>query len=186
MSHLDDCSLWTAFDVAALTSDPGERLAYASVITMLVGLLCLAIGIFRLGFIVNFISRPVLAGFASGSAVLTIISMLKVGERRLLYTWRYSFTQTYSLSQAFCVSVLVVRCCVCLKLHPAMISPCPPRWQDWFRVAPAKDNNAFVALYNLLSDLGGTHWPTFLIGISSFALILGAYEKFGQRFAACC
>ena len=53
--------------------------------------------------------------------------------------------------------------------------------QDWFRVAPAKDNNAFVALYNLLSDLGGTHWPTFLIGISSFALILGAYEKFGQR-----
>ena len=49
---------------------------------MLVGLLCLAIGMFRLGFIVNFISRPVLAGFASGSAVLTIISMLSVRSSR--------------------------------------------------------------------------------------------------------
>ena len=66
--------------LAALSDDPGERLGYAAATTMLVGLLCLAIGMFRLGFIVNFISRPVLAGFASGSAVLTIISMLSVSS----------------------------------------------------------------------------------------------------------
>jgi SulP family sulfate permease len=62
----------------ALSDDPGQRIGYAVVVTMLVGLLLLAVGILRLGFVVNFISRPVLAGFASGSAIFTIISMLKV------------------------------------------------------------------------------------------------------------
>jgi hypothetical protein len=49
-------------------------------VTLLMGMISLALGLFRLGFVVNFISRPVLAGFASASAIITIVSMLKVGE----------------------------------------------------------------------------------------------------------
>ncbi len=51
------------------------------VITFLVGLIALALGLFRLGFVVNFISRPVLAGFASASAIITTVSMLKVCDK---------------------------------------------------------------------------------------------------------
>jgi MFS superfamily sulfate permease-like transporter len=63
---------------AALSDDPAERAGYMIVITFLVGLIALALGLFRLGFVVNFISRPVLAGFASASAIITTVSMLKV------------------------------------------------------------------------------------------------------------
>ena len=45
--------------------------------------------------------------------------------------------------------------------------------QGWFRVSPAKNNNAFIAVYNLLSLLGDTHYPTFLVGITSIMVILG-------------
>ena len=64
--------------LAALSSDPEERAGYMVVITFLVGLIALGLGLFRLGFVVNFISRPVLAGFASAAAIITTGSMLKV------------------------------------------------------------------------------------------------------------
>ncbi len=76
---------------SALTSDPEERLGMAISITMMVGLISLTIGMLRLGFIVNFISRPVLAGFASAAACITSVSMLKVCE--LPHVVRTALTQ---------------------------------------------------------------------------------------------
>jgi len=46
-------------------------------VTLLVGLVMLAAGWLRAGFFVRFISRPVLAGFAAGSAILTMTSSAK-------------------------------------------------------------------------------------------------------------
>ena len=46
-------------------------------VTALVGAMLLVAGWLRLGFLVRFVSRPVLSGFAAGSAVLTIGSSLK-------------------------------------------------------------------------------------------------------------
>lgn len=46
-------------------------------VTFAVGVLLLVSGWIRLGFIVRFISKPVMAGFAGGSAVLTILNSLK-------------------------------------------------------------------------------------------------------------
>lgn len=63
---------------AALSDDAAERAGYVVLVTLLMGIISLALGLFRLGFVVNFISRPVLAGFASASAIITIVSMLKV------------------------------------------------------------------------------------------------------------
>ena len=71
---------------AALSSDPAERLGYVLVITFLVGLLCLLFGLLRLGFIVNFISKPVLNGFASAAAIITSVSVVKV---RVTFTLGY-------------------------------------------------------------------------------------------------
>jgi MFS superfamily sulfate permease-like transporter len=48
------------------TTDPGEILVAAGTLAFMVGLLLILAGIFRLGFLANFISAPVLAGFKAG------------------------------------------------------------------------------------------------------------------------
>jgi SulP family sulfate permease len=54
-----------------------EYVSAVAGVTLLSGLIMLAAGWLRLGFLVRFISRPVLSGFAAGSAVLTMASSLK-------------------------------------------------------------------------------------------------------------
>ncbi|WP_157972941.1 SulP family inorganic anion transporter [Aureibaculum luteum] len=46
-------------------------------LTIMVGVLQFLVGIFRLGFIVNFLSRPVLTGFVSAAAIIIAFSQLK-------------------------------------------------------------------------------------------------------------
>jgi len=43
----------------------------------LVGLIQILLGIFRMGFLVNFISHPVISGFTSAAAIIIIVSQLK-------------------------------------------------------------------------------------------------------------
>lgn len=47
-------------------SGPDERLAAAVVLALLVGILCLLSAVCRLGFIANFLSRPILTGYLCG------------------------------------------------------------------------------------------------------------------------
>lgn len=51
-------------------------IGYALILTLLAGLIQLALGIFRLGHIVNFISHTVIIGFSTGAALLIISSQL--------------------------------------------------------------------------------------------------------------
>ena len=44
---------------------------------LLIGILQMILGVFKLGFLVNFISHPVLAGFTSAAAVIIFISQLR-------------------------------------------------------------------------------------------------------------
>lgn len=71
-------SLMTAASLAGV-AEPGTA-AYAGaalVLALLGGLLLLALGILRLGFLVNFLSHSVLSGFVSASAILIAIGQLK-------------------------------------------------------------------------------------------------------------
>jgi len=52
------------------TTDPGEILVAAGTLAILVGMLLILAGIFKLGFLANFISAPVLAGFKAGIGVV--------------------------------------------------------------------------------------------------------------------
>jgi sulfate permease, SulP family len=52
-------------------------IALALLVTLLIGAIQLAMGALRLGFLVNFLSYPVLAGFTSAIAVITVIGQLK-------------------------------------------------------------------------------------------------------------
>ncbi len=45
----------------------------------LAGVLQLLLGLFRLGFLVNFISQPVITGFTAAAAVIIFVSQLKIG-----------------------------------------------------------------------------------------------------------
>jgi sulfate permease, SulP family len=67
------------FSVLSPMATPGspEYVALAAGLALCSGLMTLAFGVLRLGFLSQLLSRPVISGFISGSAVLIIISQLK-------------------------------------------------------------------------------------------------------------
>ncbi len=71
-------SLLTAAGIGALQPDSSEQyLLFAITLAFLVGLIQFLMGIFRLGFLVNFLSHPVISGFTSAAAIIIGLSQLK-------------------------------------------------------------------------------------------------------------
>lgn len=71
-------SLLTAASVGALAeNDTQTYIAYAASLALLVGILQWGLGVFRLGFVVNFLSHPVISGFTSAAALIIGLSQLK-------------------------------------------------------------------------------------------------------------
>lgn len=71
-------SLLTASGVGVLAEAGTE--AYISLViltALIVGILQFALGVFRLGFMVNFLSHPVISGFTSAAAIVIGLSQLK-------------------------------------------------------------------------------------------------------------
>jgi SulP family sulfate permease len=67
----------SAAAVADLTTGgPDDVLAFTGVLAIVTGVLALAAGLFRLGFLANFISEPVLKGFIIGLALTIIIGQV--------------------------------------------------------------------------------------------------------------
>lgn len=58
------------------TAEPGRYAAYAATLALLVGVICLAAGLLRLGYLANLLSRPVLVGYLAGIAVMMVASQL--------------------------------------------------------------------------------------------------------------
>ncbi len=54
-----------------------EYIALAILLTFMVGTIQLLLGIFRMGFLVNFLSKPVISGFTSAAAIIITFSQLK-------------------------------------------------------------------------------------------------------------
>ena len=70
-------SLIVASGVGALATMGTENfIALSIMLAFLVGLFQFLFGLFRLGFLVNFLSRPVISGFTSGSAIVIGINQL--------------------------------------------------------------------------------------------------------------
>ncbi len=71
-------SLLTAAGIGALNPDgPAAYLLFAVTLAFMVGAIQLLMGIFRLGFLVNFLSHPVISGFTSAAAIIIGLSQLK-------------------------------------------------------------------------------------------------------------
>jgi len=67
------------FAVLSPLATPGspDYIVLAAALSLISGLILLACGLLRLGFLSQLLSRPVVSGFISGSAVLIVISQLK-------------------------------------------------------------------------------------------------------------
>ena len=65
-----------ALSQVARTAGPAELLTATVTLTLLVGVMLLVAGIFRLGFVASFISDPVLSGFKAGIGVLILVDQL--------------------------------------------------------------------------------------------------------------
>ncbi len=71
-------SLLAAAGIGALEpQSTGDYLMYAFTLAFLVGIIQLGMGILRMGFVVNFLSHPVLSGFTSAAAIIIGLSQIK-------------------------------------------------------------------------------------------------------------
>ena len=71
-------SLLVASGIAALEpATTAEYVALAITLAFLVGIIQTLMGIFKIGFLVNFLSHPVLSGFTSAAAIVIAFSQLK-------------------------------------------------------------------------------------------------------------
>lgn len=71
-------SLLTAAGIASLSPQSTEQyLLYALTLALLVGIIQFGMGILRLGFVVNFLSHPVINGFTSAAAIIIGLSQIK-------------------------------------------------------------------------------------------------------------
>ncbi len=66
----------SALGEAVPGADPGQLLVAVATLSVLVGLALCAAGVLRLGFVANFISEPVLAGFKAGIGAVIIADQL--------------------------------------------------------------------------------------------------------------
>lgn len=72
-------SLMTAAAIAGLgLNDPAQIVAAAMTLALLSGLILLLMGVLRLGFLANFLSHPVIAGFITASGILIALGQLPV------------------------------------------------------------------------------------------------------------
>jgi SulP family sulfate permease len=115
-------SLLTASALAPLAATGTEQfIALAIVLALLVGLVQLTLGIFKLGAAVNFLSHPVIVGFTNAAAIIIGLSQLN-------------------------------------KL---------------FGVSMGRSEHFFQDIWGVLQQIGETHIPTLLMGVSAFVIMWG-------------
>ncbi|MFD0796752.1 SulP family inorganic anion transporter [Maribacter chungangensis] len=71
-------SLLVAAGLGTLSiTGPEHYIAMVAVLAFLVGAIQFLLGLMRMGFLVNFLSKPVISGFTSGAAIIIMLSQLK-------------------------------------------------------------------------------------------------------------
>jgi SulP family sulfate permease len=115
-------SLLTASALAPLAATGSEQfVTLAILLALLVGLIQLTLGIFKLGVVVNFLSHPVIVGFTNAAAIIIGLSQLN-------------------------------------KL---------------FGVSMGRSEHFIQDIWGVLQQIGDTHLPTLIMGVSAFAIMWG-------------
>jgi SulP family sulfate permease len=117
-------SLLTGSALAQFASPGTEQfIAYAIMLALLVGVMQLALGLFRLGAIINFLSHPVIVGFTNAAAIIIALTQinkmlgLPIGRSEYFLADVWTMLQQYAethlptllLGIAALVSILLLR-----------------------------------------------------------------------------
>jgi SulP family sulfate permease len=122
-------SLLTASALAPLAaSGSSQFIALAILMALMVGIIQLVLGVFKLGVVVNFLSHPVIVGFTNAAAIIIGLSQLN-------------------------------------KL---------------FGVSMGRSEHFINDIWGVLIQIGDTHLPTLLMGVSAFAM-MWSLKKFAPR-----
>lgn len=70
------CAIIAAVVIPLADGEPGRTVSLAMTLAMITGLVCIAAGVLRLGFLTNFLSRPILTGYLNGIALAIIASQI--------------------------------------------------------------------------------------------------------------
>ena len=70
------CAIVAAVVTPLAGGDPARYVSLSVALAILTGVLCIAAGIARLGFLANFLARPILAGYLNGIAISIISGQL--------------------------------------------------------------------------------------------------------------
>jgi len=122
-------SLLTASTLAPLAATGSSQfVALAILMALLVGVIQLVLGLFKLGVVVNFLSHPVIVGFTNAAAIIIGLSQLN-------------------------------------KL---------------MGVSMGRSEHFIRDIWGVLQQVGDTHLPTLLMGVSAFALMWG-FRRYAPR-----
>ena len=69
-------SLLTAAALGEIVTDPSSYAVYAALLALIVGVFQFSLGVLRLGFVINFLSLPVVTGFTNAAAIIIGASQL--------------------------------------------------------------------------------------------------------------
>ena len=120
-------SLLTASALAPLAATGSSQfIALAILLALMVGIIQLLLGVFKLGVVVNFLSHPVIIGFTNAAAIIIGLSQLN-------------------------------------KL---------------FGVSMGRSEHFIQDVLGVLQQIGDTHIPTLLIGVTAFAIMWGIKKFF--------
>jgi MFS superfamily sulfate permease-like transporter len=66
-------AILSASTVAAVSPDPGRAVALSAALAIIAGVILIAAGLLRLGFVTNFLPEPALVGFLFGMALIIVV-----------------------------------------------------------------------------------------------------------------
>ncbi len=70
------CTIVAAIAVPLAGGDPARQISLTMTLAMMVGLICVAAGLARMGFLTSFLARPILTGYLNGIAISIISGQL--------------------------------------------------------------------------------------------------------------
>jgi high affinity sulfate transporter 1 len=166
--------------------DPGRFLALTSLLALVVGGLFLLFGLLRLGWIANFLGRPVLQGFTQGIALTVIISQIP-----LLFGTQGAFTemvgQTRNLPQlvglefsyvGFIQQTRTIVATIGQTNLPTMLLglPCLALLFAFRRFKPYAPSALFVVILTVLA--------VHLFGLTEYGVVVMGKVETGSNFLA--
>ncbi|EFA79135.1 hypothetical protein PPL_07960 [Heterostelium album PN500] len=98
--------------------DNDQYISYANLLALMVGVNYLLMGFLQLGYLINFLSRPVLSGFTSAAAIIIILSqansLFGIKGDNQPYAWKYFYEIAKGLPETQWIAVVMAIGCFTL------------------------------------------------------------------------